>query len=111
MERDKDGLVGEISSYLGRKACGEYCQWDGSTFSSWDNHSRGLATITGLFSVVCTTLDDANLIHSLISSGLKLACGREVVTYKTQNTLKIEYLIKEHNSKLYISTKYNIEVT
>ena len=86
MERDKDGLVGEISSYVGRKACGEYCQWDGSTFSSWDNHSRGLATITGLFSFVCTTLDDANLIHSLISSGLKLACGRGCCIQNTKHT-------------------------
>ena len=65
MKRDKDGPVGEIRSYIGRKACGEYCQLHGNTFSSWDNYSRGLATITGLFSFVCTTLGNSNLIHSL----------------------------------------------
>ena len=48
-----------------------------------------------------TTLGNVNLIHSLISSDLKLACGREVVTFRTQNTLKLEYLIEEHNNKLY----------
>ena len=66
---------------------------------------RGLL-FQGLFSFVYyTTLGNVNLIHSLISSDLKLACGREVVTFRTQNALKLEYLIKERNSKLYIHTK------
>ena len=58
-------------------------------------HPFQRATITGLISFVYyTTLGEANLIHSLISSGLKLACGREVVTYKTQNAQSLEYSIK-----------------
>ena len=54
--------------------------------------------------VYCTTLGEVNLIHSLISRFLKLACEREIVTCKTQNAQSLEYSIKKHNSKVYCTT-------